>query len=61
VPRPRLEAVAPFLARDQSQTLWLLTAQRDAEPELLRALERDYALVLEQRFYYSWLRRYERR
>jgi len=60
-PRPRLEAAAPFLARDRSQTLWLLTAHRDAEPELLLALERDYELVLEERFYYAWLRRYERK
>ncbi len=60
-PRPRLEAAAPFLARDRSQTLWLLTAHLDAEPELLLALERDYELVLEERFYYAWLRRYERR
>ena len=60
-PRPRLEAAAPFLAIDRSQTRWLLTAHKDAEPELLLALERDYALVLEERFYYAWLRRYERR
>jgi hypothetical protein len=39
----------------------LLTAHHDAEAELLRALERDHALVLEERFYYAWLRRYERR
>jgi hypothetical protein len=61
VPRPGLAAAAAFLARDRSQTLWLLTAHHDAEAELLRALERDHALVLEERFYYAWLRRYERR
>jgi hypothetical protein len=60
-PRPRLEAAAPYLARERPATLWLLTAHFDAAPELLRALELDYRLVLEERFYYAWLRRYERR
>ena len=61
VPRPHLAAATAFLTSDRSQTRWLLTAHHDAEPELLLALERDYALVLEERFYYAWLRRYERR
>jgi hypothetical protein len=60
-PRASLEAAAPFLAAEAPKTLWLLTAHADADPELLLALERDYALTLEERFYRAWLRRYERR
>jgi uncharacterized membrane protein len=60
-PEAPLASVAPYLARAAPQTLWLLAGHKDADPELLLALERDYALVLEERFYRAWLRRYERR